>query len=83
MAVKHGVVLMSEVRSAAAMAGVCDEQRLIHDASAAFTRSEKRCDLDSAWRDYVYPVWEQIDGETQDILSRLYSLRLSTLSWEL
>lgn len=74
---------MSKVRSAAAMAGVCDEQRLIHDASAAFTRSEKRGDLDSAWRDYVAPVWEQIDCETQDILSRLYSIRLSTLSWEL
>lgn len=74
---------MSEVRSAAAQAGVCDEQQLIHDASAAFTRSEKRCDLDAAWRDYVAPVWRQIDYETQDILSRLYSLRLSTMAWEL
>jgi hypothetical protein len=74
---------MSEIRTAAAMVGVCDEQQLIHDASAAFTRSEKRMDLDAAWRAYVAPVWGQIDCETQDILSRLYSLRLSTMSWEL
>jgi hypothetical protein len=73
---------MSEVRSAAAMAGICDEQQLLHDASAAFTKAAVPGDLDAAWRDYVAPVWEALDTETQDILTRLYALRLSTMSWD-
>ncbi len=71
-----------EPRSAAAQAGVCNEQQLLHDASAAFTKADARGDLDVVWRDYVVPVWGSIDGETQDILTRLYALRLSTLSWD-
>ena len=61
---------------------MCDEQLLIHNASAAFTKSEAPGDLDGVWRTYVAPVWDSIDAETQDILSRLYALRLSSLSWE-
>jgi len=71
---------MTEVRSAA-QAGHCDEQKLLHDVSAAFTKAESNSDLDAVWRDYVVPVWDSIDSETQDILSRLYALRVSTLSW--
>ncbi len=73
---------MSEVRPAAAQAGICDEQQLLHDASAAFTKAGVPADLDAVWRRYISPVWDSIDTETQDILTRLYALRLSTLSWD-
>ena len=73
--------MTTDVRSAAAQAGVCDEQQLLHDASAAFTKADVPADLDAVWRMYVQPVWDSIDFDTQDILSRLYALRLSTMSW--
>ncbi len=72
---------MTECRPTGAMAGVCDEQQLLHDASTAFTKADAPGDLDAAWSTYVSPVWDSIDGETQNILSRLYALRLSTMSW--
>ena len=72
---------MTEVRSAAAQAGQCDEQRLLHDASAAFSKAGTREELEAAWSAYVSPVWESIDAETRDILSRLRALRLRTISW--
>ncbi len=73
---------MSEVRSSAAQAGICDEQQLLHDASAAFAKASFPADLDEVWRSYVAPMWDSIETETQDILTRLYALRLSTLSWD-
>jgi len=73
---------MTEIRSAAQMAGACNEQQLLHDASAAFTKADAPGDLDAVWRTYVSPVWNSIDGETQDILCKLYALRLSTMSWD-
>ena len=75
--------MSEETRSAAAMAGQCDEQRLIFDTSAAFTAAQCNADLDDVWRNYVAPVEAQISDETHELLSRLYSLRLSTLAWEL
>ena len=74
--------MIEDIRSAAAQAGVCDEQRLIFDTSAAFTNAGNNSELDVVWRTYVVPVEEQISDETHELLSRLYSLRLSTLSWE-
>ena len=71
--------MMAEIRSAAAQAGVCDEQRLLFDASAAFVKALSRDELDRVWRVYVSPVWDQIDSGTQKILLRLYSTRLSIL----
>ena len=73
---------MTEPRSAAAHAGLCDEQQLLHDASAAFTKADAPGDLDAVWRTYVSPVWDSIDFDTQEILARLYALRLSTISWD-
>lgn len=65
----------------ATQAGVPDENLLIHDASRAFTRATTTEELDAAWRRYVAPVDGAIGADTKEILSRLYSLRLSTLSW--
>lgn len=70
---------MSEVRSAAAQAGICDEQLLIHNASGAFARAANPSEIDAAWRQYVTPVYESVSEETQGLLHRLYSLRLTTL----
>ena len=73
---------MTDEHSAAAQAGYCNEQQLLHDASAAFTHADAPSDLDAVWRTYVSPVWDSIDGETQGILKRLYSQRLSDLAWD-
>lgn len=73
---------MTDVRSGAAQAGVCDEQQLLFDASAAFTKADAPSDLDAAWRNYVVPVWDSIDGQTQDLLSDLYKHSLSNLAWD-
>lgn len=59
-----------------------NEQQLLHDASAAFTKADAPGDLDAAWRMHVSPVWDSIDGRTQDLLSDLYKLRLSNLAWD-
>ena len=40
---------MSEVRSAAAQAGVTDEQMLIHDASRAFSTAETITAAAASW----------------------------------
>jgi hypothetical protein len=68
-------------RSAAGMAGICDEDRLLTDACAAFTRAGCFADLDATWRTYVAPVKSSIGEDTLEMLSRAYSLRLSTLAW--
>jgi hypothetical protein len=73
---------MTEGRSVEPQADACDEQRLLHDVSGAFNKAVSSADLDGVWRDFVTPVWESLDAETRDILSRLYALRLSTLSWK-
>jgi hypothetical protein len=59
---------------------VPDEQELLHEASAAFTRAKTREDVEAAWQRHVSPWWDSLDAETQDILSRLHALRLQTVS---
>lgn len=73
---------MSEPRSAAAMAGVCDEQRLIHEASRAFAQAETIPQLEDAWARYVAPVEASIGAETLDILTRLCDLRRSNIAYD-
>lgn len=72
----------AEARSGAQQAGVTDEQRLIYWASGAYEKAKSPAELDEAYRTYVACVEDAISFETKEILSRLYSLRLSTLSWE-
>jgi hypothetical protein len=73
---------MSDPRSAAAQAGVCDEQMLIHEASRAFIAAETIAQLDDAWALYVAPVEASIGGETLDILRRLRDLRRSNIAYD-
>ena len=70
---------MSEVRAAAAMAGVPDEQRLIHDFAREIATARGVFALDEAWRTFIAPVERVISEDTLALAGRLYSLRVSTL----
>jgi hypothetical protein len=74
--------MASEPRSAAAQAGVCDEQMLIHEASRAFMVAATVAQLDDAWALYVAPVEASISGETLDILTRLRDLRRASIAYD-
>lgn len=70
---------MSEVRSAAAQAGICDAQKLIYDVSSAFSKAQNIDDLDEEWQRYITPVYAQIDSGDMHIISRLYALTATVL----
>ena len=73
---------VSEVRSAAAQAGVCDEQMLIHDASRAFSTAETITAAAASWLRYVAPVEDAISRETIDLISSAFAIRIMMLSRE-
>ena len=68
---------MSEVRSAAAMAGVVDVELLIHECAGAFARAKTMDELDKAWNDRVKPVESQLSHKSLGILEALHSLNLA------
>lgn len=70
---------MSDVRSAAAQAGVCDIQQLIHDVSGAFNKAKSTDELDELWKNYVSPVYCQIDEKDMKLIGMIYALKASTL----
>jgi 2-C-methyl-D-erythritol 4-phosphate cytidylyltransferase len=71
-----------EIRSAAAMAGVVDEQLLVHDASRAFSSATTIEELVAARETYIFAIECAISTETVDLLTRLYELRRTVLSFE-
>lgn len=73
---------MGEIRSAAAMSGHCDEQRLEFDVSRALNRAKTEAELAEVFRVYVDPVEAQISDETYSLLTRLREIRASTIAWE-
>jgi len=70
---------MSDVRSAAAQAGVCDIQQLIYDVSGAFNGAKTTDELDDLWKNYVSPVYCQIDEKDMKLIGMIYALKASTL----
>lgn len=60
---------------AAAHAAQRDEQRLIYEASRAFTQAKTLAALENAWALHVVPLKTSIDAETLDMLQRLRDLR--------
>jgi len=68
-----------EIRHAAAMAGIPDEQRIIHDFARVISAARSMFEMDEAWRNYIAPVESAISDETLALAGRLYSLRVSTL----
>jgi len=66
------------------MAGIPDEQLLIHDFTLEITTARSMFEMDETWRNYIAPVESAISGETLVLVGRLYSLCASTLrpEWE-
>lgn len=73
---------MSDIRSAAAQAGICNEQQLEFDVSRALNQAKSEAELNEVFRIYVDPVEVQISDETFHLLTRLREIRASTLAWE-
>ena len=65
---------MSEVRSAAAMAGYVDSEQLIHSVACALRSAKTAKELDDVWKAHVPQVYDQISETTLSILSHLYAV---------
>jgi hypothetical protein len=72
-----------EERSAAAQAGVCDEQLLVMNVLAALVGCETVTGCVHVWRDYVEPVENSVSPETVDQLGRAMRIRMAVISPEL
>ena len=71
---------MSEVRSAAAQAGHCDEQLLVMSVLAALVGCETVTACTHVWRDHVECVEASISPETVDQLGRAMRIRMAVIS---
>ena len=76
------IVADDSYRSAAAQAGVTDEQMLIHDAGRAFSTAETITAAAASWLRYVAPVENAISRETIDIISKAFAIRVMVLARE-
>jgi hypothetical protein len=61
---------MNEIRSAAAQAGVCDEQRLLMDVLSRLTVAHSVDDCFDVWRQLVTPVYRSLGQDTIEDLER-------------
>jgi hypothetical protein len=71
---------MSEIRSAAAQAGHCDEQLLVMNVLAALVGCETVTACTHVWRDYVEAVEASISPETVAQLGRALRIRMAIVS---
>jgi len=71
---------LSEVRSAAAMAGHCDEQLLVMNVLAALVGCETVTACTHVWRDHVESVEASISPETVAQLGRALRIRMAIVS---
>jgi hypothetical protein len=71
---------MSEVRSAAAMAGHCDEQLLVMNVLAELVGCETVTECCNTWKSYVEPVEKSISPETTAQLGRALRIRMAVIS---
>jgi hypothetical protein len=70
---------MSEVRSAAAMAGYVDVELLIHTAAGAFARAKTMDELEQHWDKLVKPAEAQLSDKAMGILENMHSLNLAII----
>lgn|GEM_PF-3551550 len=71
---------MSDVRSAAAMAGHCDEQVLVKDVLRELHAAEDVTACAHTWVRFVEPVEHSISPETLAQLGRALRIRMAILS---
>ena len=70
---------MDEVRSAAAMAGHIDVERLIDEAAEAMRRAKSQTELHVAYETFVKPVSSQIGGKMLRVLGCIHDIKLALL----
>lgn len=71
---------MSDVRSSAAQAGICDEPQLINDLSRELKTAETVTACAYTWLRYVAPVEASINPETLAKLGRVLRIRMAVVS---
>jgi hypothetical protein len=71
---------MTDPRSAAAMAGVCDEQRLVRDVLKELHDAETVTACACTWMRYVSPVEASTSPETIAQLGRALRIRMAILT---
>ena len=71
---------MSAARSAAAMAGVVDENMLAHDFAKAAADAMTLRELVDAWDRYALPVQHIVSHETLALLRKTYATNQAVLS---
>lgn len=70
---------MTETRSAAAQAGVCDQAKLVMDALAALIGKQTVPQCFDVWSDYVLPVEGQLFPETLEQIGRAIAIRIEAI----
>lgn len=58
---------------------VIDEMRLLYDFAMRAGGAKSSTDVDAVWREMVEPVAKTISDQTLGQISRLYSLKMSTV----
>jgi hypothetical protein len=72
--------MTTDVRSAAAQAGVCDEQLLVMNVLAALVSCETVTACAHVWCSYVEPVEASIGQDTLAQLGRALRIRMAVIS---
>jgi hypothetical protein len=70
---------MSDVRSAAAMAGCVDAEQLIHSVAKALREAKTAKELDDVWKAHVRPAYDQISETSLSILNHLYAVNYTVI----
>lgn len=70
---------MSDVRSAAAMAGEVDQPKLVMDALAALIGATAVPQCFDVWSRYVVPVEYQLHPETIEQIGRAVAIRIEAI----
>ena len=71
--------MIEEVRSAAAMAGCVDPERLIHSVAGALRAAKTTRELDDVWAAHVRPAYSQLSETTLSILNHLYAVNYTVI----
>jgi hypothetical protein len=70
---------LTEIRSAAAQAGIVDSELLIFEAAKAFHNAQTQLRLDAEWAALVRPAYDQLSERSLAILNHLYGLNSTVI----
>lgn len=70
---------MSEVRSAAAQVGVCDEPKLVQDVLARLIGAKTLADCGDIASEFIRPVRDIVEPETLSEMKRAIGIRVEAI----